>query len=102
MSAVIYNVTININHQVHDEWFTWMLETHIPEVMEKGIFTERKVCRLLGDEDSGGVTYAIQYTAPDMESYLRYQREFAPELQKKTERFKDQFVAFRSVLKVIA
>ncbi|MBT6440423.1 MAG: DUF4286 family protein, partial [Flavobacteriales bacterium] len=25
---IIYNVTVKINNEVHDEWLQWMKETH--------------------------------------------------------------------------
>jgi hypothetical protein len=35
---IVYNVTVKVNTEVHDEWFAWMKETHIPEVMKTGLF----------------------------------------------------------------
>ncbi|MDQ3051379.1 MAG: DUF4286 family protein [Bacteroidota bacterium] len=99
---IIYNVTININHDVHDEWLQWMKKVHIPDVLQTGLFVESKMLRLLGDEDSGGTTYAIQYTLHSMEDYERYQRDFAPALQKEvTEKYNDKFVAFRTLLETV-
>jgi hypothetical protein len=98
---IIYNVTINIEHDVHDEWLNWMKNQHIPDVMETRCFLENKLCKVLVDEEQG-ITYSIQYTAPDMESLEKYQREFAPRLQKEhSDRFANKFVAFRTLLEVI-
>lgn len=99
---IIYNVTVNINHDVHDEWLQWMKDVHIPNVMNTGIFTDSRMLRLLGDEQSGGVTYAIQYTCPAMKDYERYRTEFAPSLQKEvSDKYKDKFVAFRTLLETV-
>lgn len=99
---IIYNVTININHDVHDEWLKWMQEEHIPAVLKTGMFLEGKMLRLLGDEDSGGTTYAIQYTCASMKDYEKYRDEFAPALQQETSKlFKDKFVAFRTLLETV-
>lgn len=99
---VIYNVTININHDAHDEWLIWMKSEHIPEVMNTGMFTEYKILRLIGDHDSGGTTYAIQYSCVNMQNYERYRDEFGPALQKKTlAKFGDKFTAFRSLLETV-
>ena len=99
---IIYNVTININHDVHDEWLKWMQEIHIPQVLKTGIFSEGKMLRLIGDEDSGGTTYAIQYSCASMKEYEKYRDEFAPALQQETAKlFKDKFVAFRTLLETI-
>ena len=99
---IIYNVTVNISHDVHDEWLKWMKEVHIPDVMKTGIFTENRMLKLLGDEDSGGTTYAIQYSCANMNDYERYKTDFAPALQKEViDKYKDKFVAFRTLLETV-
>ena len=98
---ILYNVTINIDSTIHQEWLTWMKEIHIPEVMETGCFTENKVCRILAEEE-GGMSYSIQYFAPNMATYIKYQTEFAPSLQlEHTKRYGGKFGAFRTLLEVI-
>ena len=67
---ILYNVTINIDHDAHDEWVRWMREEHIPEVMATGCFLEHRMSRVLAD-DEGGVTYAVQYACADMPTYER-------------------------------
>jgi hypothetical protein len=103
MPQIIYNITLNIDHSVVEEWLEWMKTVHIPDVMATGKFTANRILRLIGDEDSGGVTFAIQYTATDMQSYEDYRTNFAPALQAEhTAKFKDRFVAFRTLLEVVA
>ena len=98
---IIYNVTINIEDSVHHEWLQWMREVHIPEVMQTNIFIENRIMKVLGD-DSEGNTYSIQYTCNSMDDYEKYKQEHAPELQAKhTERYKDKFVSFRTLLEII-
>lgn len=98
---IIYNVTVNIDNDVHDDWLSWMKEVHIPEVMATGYFLENKICKVLVNEEQG-ITYSIQYTCANMKDLEDYQREKAPELQKKhSDRYKDKFVAFRTLLEVI-
>ena len=97
---IIYNVTINIEDEVHDRWLAWMKETHIPQVMATGLFIEHSFSRLLDrQEDETGTTYVIQYVAINMEHYNRYQAEFAPALQAETRKhFEGKFVAFRTLM----
>ena len=97
----IYNVTINIEDAVHIEWLQWMQQEHIPEVMGTGKFTHCRICRVLSNDESGA-TYAIQYTCNTIDDYHDYQERFAPELQQKTRiKFKDQYVAVRTLLEVV-
>jgi len=99
---VIYNVTINVESFIHDEWFEWMKNTHIPEVLATGMFIDAKMLKLLDPHPEEGVTYAIQYTLDSMEKLDKYKKDFAPALQKKTaDKYAGQFHAFRSVLEIV-
>ncbi len=99
---IIYNVTVKIDLDVHDEWLYWMKNVHIPEVMLTGKFAENRMMRVMEDDSSEGITYAIQYSCETMADYLEYQEKFAPDLQKEhTERYKDKYVAFRTLLKEV-
>jgi hypothetical protein len=102
MSEVIYNVTVNVSDEVLTEWLQWMDSTHIPEVLGTGFFHTAQMMRVHAFEQ-GGKTYAIQYAAPSMESYERYLKEAAPQLQSKTElAFGDHVHAFRTLLEVVS
>jgi hypothetical protein len=99
---IIYNVTVNIDHAVHNEWLKWMREIHIPEVMQTNLFTESRMLKVLGDEDSGGVTYSVQYTCRSMDDFKNYEKNFAPALREQHNlKYKDRFVSFRTLLEVV-
>lgn len=98
---IIYNVTVNIDDDVHEEWLAWMKEVHIPDVMKTGFFIENRICRILVEEESG-TSYAIQYTAKTMEDLQIYQKDHASRLQKEVlEKYGDKFVAFRTLMEVV-
>lgn len=98
---ILYNVTVNIDTDVHDEWLHWMKTVHIPEVMATGLFIENKIARILAEEE-GGKSYSIQYLLRSMDDYETYQREHAPELQAEhSKRYAGKFGAFRTLLHVI-
>lgn len=98
---IIYNVTVNIDDDVHSEWLQWMKEVHMPEVMKTGLFIENKICKVLVNEESG-TTYSIQYTCESMERLEEYQAKHAPRLQKEhSDKYKDKFVAFRTLLEIV-
>jgi len=98
----IYNVTINVEDEIHDAWFEWMKNQHIPDMLATGKFFEAKMSRVMVQEETGGTTYSIQYGLPDKATLEAYYKEDANRLRKEgTERFADKFVAFRSELEVM-
>jgi len=95
---LLYNVTVNIDNDVREEWVKWMKEVHIPDVMKTGLFTENRFYKVLVDEEAG-TTYSIQYSCATYDDLEKYQKEFAPNLQKiHTSKYGDKFIAFRTVL----
>lgn len=95
---IVYNVTVKIEHTVHDEWFKWMKEIHIPEVLGTNLFEDNKMMKVLVDEDDG-VTYSIQYRISSWEKLDDYQKNHAPALQQShTQKYEGKFVAFRTLL----
>src|SRR5574343_1816471 len=97
----IYNVTVNVDADIHDEWFLYMKETHIPDVMNTGCFTKNQMVKVLNVNDEG-FTYSIQYYFNTMEDITRYQKEHAPRLQLEVkEKYADKFAAFRTLLEIV-
>ncbi|QNM85067.1 DUF4286 family protein [Polaribacter pectinis] len=96
----IYNVTINIDESVHEEWLNWM-ETHITDVLNTGRFLSAKLTQVLVDEEMGGKTYSVQYTANTREDLDDYYQFDADKLRKDGAKFADKMVAFRTELKII-
>ena len=99
---VIYSVTIKVDLATNDEWLAWMKKEHILDVLNTGKFVKHKFHKVLADDERDGITYNVQYYALNMSDYFDYQAEHATTLQAKTlERFKDKFVAFRTLLKEV-
>ncbi len=97
---ILYNVTINIDYEVQEEWLSWMKSVHVPDVMNTGLFLDSKICRIHAEED-GGKSYSIQYLLKNWEDYNTYVNDFAEKLQKEhTEKYANKFVAFRTLLEV--
>ncbi len=99
---IVYNITINIESSVEKDWLEWMKKNHIPDVMISGLFKEYKMFRLLGDNESGGQTYCVQYFCESLEKYQQYEDIYAPALRSEyNNRYKDKFVAFRTLLESV-
>jgi hypothetical protein len=99
---ILYSITVNIDHDVHEEWLHWMRTKHVPEIMATGLFVENKMLRLLNEFDNGGITYSFQYYLKSMEDYIRYENDYAPQLQLiHSKRYNGKFVTFQTLLEVI-
>lgn len=100
---IIYNVTVNVEVAVKDEWLDWMREEHIPEMIATGKFTGARMVRVLVEEEMGGETYSIQYYTRDKDTLERYYREDAERLRGDAlKRFPNKFVAFRTELEIVS
>ena len=98
---IIYNVTLNIDESIHEEWLSWIKE-HIPQVLATGKFKKARLTKVLVEEELGGVTYSVQYTAFSRESLDAYYKEDAERLrQEGLKLFADKMLAFRTELEII-
>lgn len=98
---ILYNVTVNIDANIHEEWLHWMRTKHIPDVMSTDCFIESRISKIHGEEE-GGLSYAIQYICPSQDKFHVYQQLFAPKLQHEhSSKFVGKFGAFRTVLTLI-
>jgi hypothetical protein len=99
---MLYIVHIAIDNDRNDEWFRWMRDVHIRDVIDTGCFSDATVVRDF-DADTGERTaYRIFYRAYSERSFDRYQREHASALQAEhTERYQGCFDADRELLPIV-
>jgi hypothetical protein len=99
---ILYNITINVSPEIEQDFITWMKETHIPEIMQTGVFYEFKFLRLMHDSDDGSVNYATQYFTDTIDQMMDYERNHAPAIRAKTQaRYQDKAIAFRTLLETV-
>lgn len=98
---IIYNVTINVQEDIHDEWLKWMKEEHIPDMLDTKKFSKALMTKVMVQEPMGGITYSVQYTTESREMLQRYYEENAEDLRSRSKAFEGKFVAFRTELEVI-
>lgn len=97
----IYNVTVNIDDSVHDEWLKWIKE-HIPQVLSTGKFEKATLTKVLVEEDMGGQTYSIQYRSYSREALDAYYKDDAENLRTEgLKKFADKMLAFRTELQIV-
>lgn len=98
---LLYNVTLILEDAVAEEWLSWMNEIHIPEVMTTGMFVSHRLLKVI-DSPNEGITYCAQYVVDNLENYNEYQEKYAPALQENlNEKFKNRFVAYRSLMEFV-
>lgn len=99
---IIYHVTTKVETSIADAWLQWLLNEHIPSIINTKCFSDYKVVRLLEVDDSEGPTYAVQYFAESKADYNRYISIHASKIRKLSfEKWGDRFISFRSVMEVI-
>jgi hypothetical protein len=99
---ITYQVTISLEAGIEAEWIEWMKRTHIPDVLRTGCFSECRLGKSVGAENTEPV-YVMQYSCRSLEEYHRYRDNFAPALQKDhSDRFGGRFRGSRLVLDEIA
>lgn len=98
----IYSVTVSINKECEKEWLEWMLNKHIPDVLNTACFNNYNMFQVYSAISEDLCTYNIQYHFNTVEDLEKYQRVFANHLQKEhKEKFEGKFVATRTVLRKI-
>ncbi|WP_336515011.1 DUF4286 family protein [Pollutibacter soli] len=98
----IYNVTAKVDLAVHESWLRWMKEVHIPDVLSTGLFTHHRILHLLEQDESDGVTYAIQYFCSHLDHYHTYIHQHAPLMRQHViDAWGEQVYLFRTIMEVI-
>lgn len=99
----IYNVTLNIDESIHEQWLDWMKNKHIKEVLATKKFTSARLVKVLVEEQMGGLTYSVQYFAPSKTHLDEYYEQHADLLrQEGLKLFGDKMLAFRTELEIIS
>ena len=99
---IIYNVTVKVETDAAGEWVNWMKTTHIPDLMNTGLFVDCRLSRLLEQDETDGITFAAQYFCADMEQYNKYIDTYAEQMREQSFKlFGGKFVAFRTLMEVL-
>lgn len=97
-----YVVTIHIRQEEEARWVSWMTQTHIPEVLETGLFHGCRMCRSDQNPREGHSTYRMFYALKSREAFGTYEREFAPALRNSAPAvFAGRFSAERELLETV-
>jgi hypothetical protein len=98
----LYNITLNIDDDIREEWLAWMKREYIPELFSCGLFSNKSFFQLVNDEKSEGTTYALQLFMVSEADYKKYHEKFYYKHQEVLyKKFPDKFVEFRTLLKIV-
>ena len=99
---IIYNVTSKVENDSADAWVKWMKEEHMGELLATGLFSDCKLCKLMDQDETDGITYTAQYFCNTIADYNAYIDIYAPALREKANKlFGGKFVAFRTLMEII-
>lgn len=100
---IIYNVTINIDESVHDQWLDWMQNKHITDMLATGKFSSARLVKVVVDEAVEGRTYSVQFITDSKQTLEQYYSDDAPRLrQEGLSLFGDKMLTFRTELELIS
>ncbi len=99
---MLYVVILAIDGSRATDWVKWMIDVHIPEVMETGCFVKATMVRDADGDRAGRVGYRCYFRSATDADLDRYHNEYAKELQARhTGRYGNSFTARREVLPVV-
>lgn len=98
---ILYNVTIILDEDIHQEWLQWVNNSHINEVMNTGYFVSSRILKVL-DSPNEGITYCIQYIADSLGKYNEYRQKHSNKHQTDIpEQFLNKLVSFQTIMEFI-
>ena len=98
---ILFNITIILDNEIHNEWLHWMKTRQIPDIMNTGCFVSNRLLHVL-DSPNEGVTYCVQYISDSLEKLNEFKQKHDHSIQAKLpEQFNNKLVLFSSVMEFI-
>ena len=95
---IYYTVTVRVPLDLADDWRSWMLAVHIPDVLATGLWEQGTLLRLLEPAEADAVMFQVRYRTTSQERYDDYRAKHAPRLQAEhTTRYGTHVTASRTV-----
>ncbi|NCC09279.1 MAG: DUF4286 family protein [Bacteroidia bacterium] len=98
---LIYNITYQVDDEIHDHFLVWMKECLIPEVEQKGVLKSPRICRVLSHRDEGSC-YSLQWEVENSTVLHRWHLEQGMHLNEELGKiFKQKVVGFPTLMEVV-
>ena len=100
-NKLLYNITMNVENNIEDQWLEWMKTEHLSRVMETGHFVDYKFFRIFSSEPEG-VSYSIQFFANTMKDVQLFEGTKAPSIDADlSAKFGSKVVFFKTLLEEV-
>lgn len=98
---LIYNITYQVDDEIHDQFLVWVKECLIPEVEKKGVLKSPRICRVLSHRDEGSC-YSLQWEVENSTVLHRWHLEQGVHLNEELGKiFKQKVVGFPTLMEVV-
>jgi len=98
---ILYNVTIIMESEIHNDWLNWMQEKQIPKVLETGYFVSHRILRVL-ESPNEGITFCVQFILDSNEKLKDFNEKHNGLLEANTPiEFNNKLVIFPTVMEFI-
>ena len=98
-SMIVFNTTYCIDKSAVSEALGYLRDTYIPSVLISNLFTNPRLCRVLGSNDDEGENYSLQFEVESVEVLEKWYAEKGRALHEAlVNRFGQQVAAFATLL----
>jgi hypothetical protein len=99
---IIYNITYSVENSIHQEWLSWMKETHIQEIIETGLYVKYQFVKLLDMNEEESATYAVQFYAETKAKHLKFMIEHETAFRLKSSRqWGNEVMSFGTLMQIV-
>lgn len=100
---LIYNITMQAEWSIHEEWLQWIYDVYIPFAINSGCFAKYQLVKLLEVDEAEGPAYALQLYAQSKADYNRYTALYLPQIEQQSfEKWEGSLVSFATLMEVVA
>ncbi|AYD46760.1 MAG TPA: DUF4286 family protein [Arachidicoccus soli] len=98
----LYNITIKIAWEIHEDWLIWMREENIPFLYTGELISKHLFLRLKDIEETDGPTYALQLFLDTEQHYNKFIMEYLSDInQVQKARWGNNMYSFATLMEVV-
>ncbi len=94
---ILYNTTFVVDDTVHEEWITWLKDSHIKDYLQSSCFLGARLGKVTSHVEPGMQTYSLQLFVNDDLTLDQFKNNFLTELQQSSlQKFGTKVLSFTS------